>query len=124
MTILEEIKSNKQFYDKLENALQTLIDRYKIYFDSEKKERRFILDNFVRDLERIANLLNNYGYTYTPTDMLDMSEDTFEVSVLRYLDEFQKFIDSGSSNLETINVMIKNLIVLIDKHKSVSEHFL
>ena len=124
MILIEEIRSDKRFYEKLDKALQTLIDRYKDYFNTHKKDRRFILDNFIRDLERIANLLDNFGYTYTPTDMIDMSEETFEVAVTRYLDEFQKFIDEGSSNLETINVSIKNLLVLADKHKTVEEHFL
>ncbi len=124
MKIVEEIVDNKAFYEKFESALQTLIDRYGDYFDSNKKDRVFILNNFSRDLERISNLLNNYGYTYTPTTMPDVSEDTFEVIVGRYLDGFQKFIDSGDGNIETINVDIKNLLVLTDKHKTVSEHFI
>ena len=124
MILVEKIVDNKAFYEKLESSLQTLIDRYKIYSKSEKKDRIFILNNFSRDVERIANLLNNYGYTYTPTDMPDMSEETFEVSVERILDGFQEFLDKGTSNLETINVDIKNLLTLIDKHKSVKEHFI
>lgn len=124
MIICEEIKNNKEFYEKLETSLQTLIDRYSDYFDSDKKDRVFILDNFERDLERIANLLNNYGYTYTPTDMVDVSENSFETIVNRYLDEFRKFIDTGEGNIETINVDIKNLLILIDKHRTVSEHFI
>lgn len=124
MILVEKIVDNKAFYEKLESSLQTLIDRYKVYSKSEKKDRIFILNNFSRDVERIANLLNNYGYTYTPTDMPDMSEETFEVSVERILDGFQEFLDKGTSNLETINVDIKNLLTLIDKHKSVKEHFI
>ena len=121
--LYEDIVNNKTFYEKLEKALQTLIDRYSDYFDSHKKERQFILDNFARDLERIANLLNNYGYTRSTTSVFDMSEETFEVSVGRYLQSFQEFIDSGAGNLETLNRNVKSLLVLIDKHKSVSEHF-
>lgn len=121
--LYEDIVNNKAFYEKLEKALQTLIDRYSDYFDSHKKERQFILDNFARDLERIANLLNNYGYTRSTTSVFDMSEETFEVSVGRYLQSFQEFIDSGAGNLETLNRNVKSLLVLIDKHKSVSEHF-
>lgn len=124
MILVEKIVDNKAFYEKLESSLQTLIDRYKIYSKSEKKDRIFILNNFSRDVERIANLLDNYGYTYSPTDMPDMSEETFEVSVERILDGFQDFLDNGTSNLETINVDIKNLLTLIDKHKSVTEHFI
>ena len=124
MIICEEIKNNKEFYEKLETSLQTLIDRYSDYFDSDKKDRVFILDNFERDLERVANLLNNYGYTYTPTDMVDVSENSFETIINRYLDEFRKFIDTGEGNIETINVNIKNLLILIDKHRTVSEHFI
>lgn len=124
MILVEKIVDNKAFYEKLESSLQTLIDRYKIYSKSEKKDRIFILNNFSRDVERIANLLDNYGYTYSPTDMPDMSEETFEVSVERILDGFQDFLDNGTSNLETINVDIKNLLTLIDKHKSVKEHFI
>ena len=124
MILFEEIKNNKVFYEKLESSLQTLIDRYSDYFDSGKKDRIFILNNFSRDLERIANLLNNYGVTYTPTDMPDISEDTFEVVVGRYLQGFQDFIDKGEGNIETLNVDIKNLLTMIDKHKSVAEHFI
>ena len=121
--IVEETKNMKAFYDKMDLALQELIDRYKGYFDSHKKDRVFVLNNMSRDLERISNLLDNYGYTYTPTDMGDVSEGVFEVLVGRYLDGFQDFIDNGDSNLETLNVDIKNLLTLVDKHKNVSEHF-
>lgn len=121
--IVEETKNMKAFYDKMDLALQELIDRYKDYFDSHKKDRVFVLNNMSRDLERISNLLDNYGYTYTPTDMGDVSEGVFEVLVGRYLDGFQDFIDNGDSNLETLNVDIKNLLTLVDKHKNVSEHF-
>ena len=124
MDLYESVVNNKAFYEKLESSLQTLIDRYSDYFDSGKKDRIFILNNFARDLERIANLLNNYGFTYSPTDMPDISEDTFEVVVGRYLQGFQDFIDKGDGNIETVNVDIKNLLTLIDKHKAVSEHFI
>ena len=124
MNLYESVVNNKVFYEKLESALQELIDRYSDYFDSGKKDRVFILNNFSRDLERISNLLNNYGFTYSPTDMPDMSEDTFEVAVGRYLQGFQEFIDSGAGNIETVNVDIKNLLVLVDKHKAVAEHFI
>ena len=122
--ITEDIKNMKDFYNKLDKALQELIERYKIYFDSNKKDRVFVLNNFSRDLERISNLLNNYGYTYTPNDMADVSEGVFEVLVTRYLDQFQKYIDDGDGNIETLNVDIKNLLTLVDKHKNVSEHFI
>lgn len=122
--ITEDIKNMKDFYNKLDTALQELIERYKIYFDSNKKDRVFVLNNFSRDLERISNLLNNYGYTYTPNDMADVSEGVFEVLVTRYLDQFQKYIDDGDGNIETLNVDIKNLLTLVDKHKNVSEHFI
>jgi acetolactate synthase small subunit len=124
MNLIEEVVDNKAFYEKLESSLQTLIDRYKVYPGSEKKDRLFILNNFSRDVERLANLLNNYGYTYSPADVADISEETFEVAVDRILQGFQDFIDKGDSNLETINVDIKNLLTLIDKHKAVSEHFI
>lgn len=124
MILYESIKDNKAFYEKLEKSLQTLIDRYSDYFDSGKKDRVFILNNFARDLERISNLLNNYGVTYSPTDMPDMSEETFEVAVGRYLQSFQDYIDKGEGNVETLNVNVKNLLTLIDKHKSVAEHFI
>jgi hypothetical protein len=124
MILYEETKNMKQFYEKIDAALQTLVDRYKSYFDSIKKDRVFILNNLSRDLERISNLLDNYGYTYTPTDMGDISEGVFEVIIGRYLDGFQKFIDDGDSNLETLNVDIKNLLTIVDKHKNVSEHFI
>lgn len=122
--ITEEVKNMKAFYEKIDMALQELVDRYKNYFDTHKKDRVFALNNLSRDLERISNLLNNYGYTYSPTDMQDVSEEVFEVLVGRYMDGFQKFIDSGDSNLETLNVDIKNLLTIVDKHKNVSEHFI
>ena len=122
--IVEEIKDMKIFYEKLDQALQQLIDRYKDYFDVNKKDRVFALNNLSRDLERISNLLDNYGYTYTPTDMQDVSDGVFEVLVTRYLDGFQKYIDSGEGNLETLNVDIKNLLTIVDKHKNVIEHFI
>lgn len=122
--ITEEVKNMKAFYEKIDMALQELVDRYKNYFDVHKKDRVFALNNLSRDLERISNLLNNYGYTYSPTDMQDVSEEVFEVLVGRYMDGFQKFIDLGDSNLETLNVDIKNLLTIVDRHKNVSEHFI
>ena len=122
--ITEEVKNMKAFYEKIDMALQELVDRYKNYFDIHKKDRVFALNNLSRDLERISNLLNNYGYTYSPTDMQDVSEKVFEVLVGRYMDGFQKFIDLGDSNLETLNVDIKNLLTIVDRHKNVSEHFI
>lgn len=122
--ITEEVKNMKAFYEKIDMALQELVDRYKNYFDIHKKDRVFALNNLSRDLERISNLLNNYGYTYSPTDMQDVSEEVFEVLVGRYMDGFQDFIDSGDSNLETLNVDIKNLLTIVDRHKNVSEHFI
>ena len=122
--ITEEVKNMKAFYEKIDMALQELVDRYKNYFDIHKKDRVFALNNLSRDLERISNLLNNYGYTYSPTDMQDVSEEVFEVLVGRYMDGFQKFIDLGDSNLETLNVDIKNLLTIVDRHKHVSEHFI
>ena len=122
--ITEEVKNMKAFYEKIDRALQELVDRYKNYFDIHKKDRVFALNNLSRDLERISNLLNNYGYTYSPTDMQDVSEEVFEVLVGRYMDGFQKFIDLGDSNLETLNVDIKNLLTIVDRHKNVSEHFI
>ena len=122
--ITEEVKNMKAFYEKIDMALQELVDRYKNYFDIHKKDRVFALNNLSRDLERISNLLNNYGYTYSPTDMQDVSEEVFEVLVGRYMDGFQKFIDSGDSNLETLNVDIKNLLTIVDRHKNVSEHLI
>ena len=122
--ITEEVKNMKAFYEKIDMALQELVDRYKNYFDIHKKDRVFALNNLSRDLERISNLLNNYGYTYSPTDMQDVSEEVFEVLVGRYMDGFQEFIDLGDSNLETLNVDIKNLLTIVDRHKNVSEHFI
>ena len=122
--ITEEVKNMKAFYEKIDMALQELVDRYKNYFDIHKKDRVFALNNLSKDLERISNLLNNYGYTYSPTDMQDVSEEVFEVLVGRYMDGFQKFIDLGDSNLETLNVDIKNLLTIVDRHKNVSEHFI
>ena len=123
MTLYEETKQMKVFYEKLDKSLQILIDRYKNYFDEHKKDRIFILNQFSRDLERISNLLDNYGYTYYPSNVDDVSEDVFEEIVMRYLKSFKSFIDNGDSNIETINVNVKTLMTLIDKHKIKSEHF-
>jgi hypothetical protein len=122
--MVEDIKNMKVFYEKIDKALQILVNRYKDYFDTIKKDRVFALNNLSRDLERISNLLNNYGYTYTPTDMSDVSEELFEILVGRYMEGFQDFIDDGDGNLETLNVDIKNLLTLVDKHKNVLEHFI
>ena len=42
MNIYEEVKNYKQFYDKIEKALRELVDRYKDYFSTDKKDRIFI----------------------------------------------------------------------------------
>ena len=124
MNILEELnRSSKLFYDKLEMSLNYVIDKYSSYFDETKKERRFILEDLVKDLEKISNLLDNYGYTYYPSNVEDVSEDVFEEIVMRYLNSFKSFIDNGDSNIETINVNVKTLMTLVDKHKIKSEHF-
>ena len=69
MNIDEDTRNMKIFYEKLNSALQILIDRYKDYFDISKKYRVFFLNNFSRDLEKVSNLLDSYGYTYSPTDI-------------------------------------------------------
>ena len=124
MNIYNDTKDMKNFYEKLDMALTELVNRYDGYFDTNKKDRIFMLNNLSRDLERISNLLDNYGYTYSPTDMTDMSEEVFEVLVERYLKEFKDFIDNGSGNIETLNVDIKNLLTIVDKHKNIVEHFI
>ena len=84
MNILEELnRSSKLFYDKLEMSLNYVIDKYSSYFDETKKERRFILEDLVKDLEKISNLLDNYGYTYYPSNVDDVSDDVFEEIVMR-----------------------------------------
>ena len=40
--IFEEIKNMKAFYEKIDYALQELVNRYKDYFDTHKKDRVFI----------------------------------------------------------------------------------
>ena len=122
MSTYNDVKNYKLFFDKLEYALTELIKRYRVYFDTDKEERPEVLDKFSNDLERVSNLLDNYGYTYFPTNIEDISEGTFETLVDRYLDEFQKYI-YGEGNLETLNVHVKNLLVLVDKHKNINEHF-
>ena len=123
MNIYNDTKDMKNFYEKLDMSLTELINRYDGYFDTKKKDRIFMLNNLSRDLERISNLLDNYGFTYSPTDMTDVSEEVFEVLVERYLKEFKDFLDDGSGNIETLNVDIKNLLTIVDKHKNIVEHF-
>lgn len=113
----------KVFYEKLEMSLNYLVEKYSKYFDESKKERLFILEDMSKDLEKVSNLLDNYGYTYTPSNAEDISEDSFEEVVMRYLESFRKYVDDGSSNIETINVNIKKLLMIVDKHKIVNEHF-
>lgn len=124
MKIFEELnKDYKVFYDKLDMSLSYLYDKYYKYFDENKKERLFILNDLSSDLEKVSNLLDNYGYTYTPSSFGDIDEDNFEEVLMRYLESFKKYVDNGESNVETINVNIKYLLYLVDKHKSKTEHF-
>lgn len=124
MKIFEELnKDYKVFYDKLDMSLSYLYDKYYNYFDENKKERLFILNDLSSDLEKVSNLLDNYGYTYTPSSFGDIDEDNFEEVLMRYLESFKKYVDNGESNVETINVNIKYLLYLVDKHKSKTEHF-
>lgn len=122
--IYEEVSKNyKQFYEKLEMSLNYLINKYYNYFNEDKKEKLFILEDMSKDLDKIINLLDNYGYTFYPSNVDDVSEDNFEEIIMRYLESFKKYIENGDSNVETINVNIKTLAMLIDKHKTISEHF-
>lgn len=122
--IYEEVSKNyKQFYEKLEMSLNYLINKYYNYFNEDKKEKLFILEDMSKDLDKIINLLDNYGYTFYPSNVDDVSEDNFEEIIMRYLESFKKYVKNGDSNVETINVNIKTLAMLIDKHKTISEHF-
>lgn len=122
--IYEEVSKNyKQFYEKLEMSLNYLINKYYNYFNEDKKEKLFILEDMSKDLDKIINLLDNYGYTFYPSNADDVSEDNFEEIIMRYLESFKKYVENGDSNVETINVNIKTLAMLIDKHKTISEHF-
>lgn len=122
--IYEEVSKNyKQFYEKLEMSLNYLINKYYNYFNKDKKEKLFILEDMSKDLDKIINLLDNYGYTFYPSNVDDVSEDNFEEIIMRYLESFKKYVENGDSNVETINVNIKTLAMLIDKHKTISEHF-
>lgn len=122
--IYEEVSKNyKQFYEKLEMSLNYLINKYYNYFNEDKKEKLFVLEDISKDLDKIINLLDNYGYTFYPSNVDDVSEDNFEEIIMRYLESFKKYVENGDSNVETINVNIKTLAMLIDKHKTISEHF-
>lgn len=122
--IYEEVNKNyKQFYEKLGMSLNYLINKYYNYFNEDKKEKLFILEDMSKDLDKIINLLDNYGYTFYPSNVDDVSEDNFEEIIMRYLESFKKYVENGDSNIETINVNIKTLAMLIDKHKTISEHF-
>ena len=122
--IYEEVNKNyKQFYEKLEMSLNYLINKYYNYFNEDRKEKLFILEDMSKDLDKIINLLDNYGYTFYPSNVDDVSEDNFEEIIMRYLESFKKYVENGDSNVETINVNVKTLAMLIDKHKTISEHF-
>lgn len=122
--LYEEVNKNyKQFYEKLDMSFKYLVDKYYKYFDENKKEKLFILNDLSTDLEKVSNLFDNYGYTYFPSNVEDISEDSFEDVIMRYLDTFKKFVDEGNIAIETLNVYVKTLMVLVDKHKSINEHF-
>ena len=122
--IYEEVSKNyKQFYEKLEMSLNYLINKYYNYFNEDKKEKLFVLEDMSKDLDKVINLLDNYGYTFYPSNVDDVSEDNFEEIIMRYLESFKKYVENGDSNVETINVNVKTLAMLIDKHKTISEHF-
>lgn len=116
-------KNFKQFYEKLDMSLSYLVDKYYSYFDESRPERLSILNDLSKDLDRLANLFDNYGFTYYPSNAEDISEDRFEEVIMRYLDFFKKYVDQGISNVETINVNVKTLLTIVDKHKNISEHF-
>ena len=55
--ILQEIDRNyKNFYEKLDMSLNYLVNTYYDYFDSDKKERIFVLNHFAEDLEKISKI--------------------------------------------------------------------
>lgn len=122
--ILEATTKNyKQFYEKVDMALNYLVKKYYKYIQSDKKERLFILEDLSKDLDKVSNLFNNYGYTAMPSNVDDVSEEVFEELIQRYFDSFKDYVENGSSNLETININVKTLSILVDKHKMKSEHF-
>ena len=123
-TILEELnKDNKQFYEKLDMSLKYIVDKYSVYFDSNEQTKESLLVSLDSDLEKLSNLFDNYGYTYEPSFIGDISESAFEEVIMRYMKSFKDYLDDGSSNLETLNVDIKTLLKQVDKHLEKMKHF-
>lgn len=121
---IDKVKDMKSFYNKLEGSLNYIINKYRNYNDLSDDKKESVLRNLAEDLDKISNLLDNYGYTYRPAKRLDVNNKSFGVLLVRYLNGFQDYIDKGTLEVETIATDIRTLINLIDKHISVKENFI
>lgn len=119
--IIDNIKNMKDFYSKLDGALSYLVNKYRDY--AQKENKKEILDKLANDLDRISNLLDNYGYTYRPSNGLDISNKSFDVVLVRYLNGFQDYLDKGIGEVETIATDIRTLLGFVDKHRAIKENF-
>lgn len=119
--IIDDIKNMKGFYTKLEGSLTYLINKYRDY--SLAPDKREVLDKLSGDLDKISNLLDNYGYTYRPSNKLDISNKSFEIVLLRYLNSFQDYVDKGIGEVETLATDIRTLLSYVDRHRAIKENF-
>ena len=119
--IIDNIKNMKNFYSKLDGALSYVVNKYRDY--SQKENKKELLDNLAEDLDRISNLLDNYGYTYRPANKLDINNKSFDVVLVRYLNSFQDYLDKGIGEVETIATDIRTLLSFVDKHRAIKENF-
>lgn len=119
--IIDDIKNMKNFYNKLDGSLSYLVNKYRDY--TQKENKKEILDSLAEDLDKISNLLDNYGYTYRPSNKLDIGNKSFDVMLVRYLNSFQDYLDKGIGEVDTIATDIRTLLSYVDKHRSIKENF-
>lgn len=118
-TILNEMTVNmKEFYDKLEYALKFIIDKYEDFYNKNDAEKEELLKSLVIDLERFSNFFDNYGYTRQPIDPIDLSGGDINKVINRYITTFKDYLKYNESNVETINISVKQLLTILDKNKS------
>lgn len=78
-----------------------------------------ILGKILIPLNNIVKKFNELGFTYEPNRDSDVDEDIFTTILSRYSDQIEDFIsDFDRSKFESFNVQTKDLISLIDLHRT------
>ena len=116
--IKEQEKNMKNFYDKLEKALNFLIKQIDYYLQVEDEVKEDYIDKISNTLDSITNLLDRYGYTYNSNIIISFDTESYESILRRYADNFKEYLEDTGSNTETINIDIRNLTGIIDKYNS------